>query len=182
MTSDRRARAGQGRPAVKDGSFTKRDRQTSGVQQVPQPEENQALAVQLKPGARYRLPTSTASALVFVKDRDLLLAFDSGGCLQLCDLITIEAMANPPVFELGERDLLASVIGVLALAHGDGATLAKLIKLSIDVVSVFGDSHCAALRVLMRDGSLPRGCFRPRETSLQRPEVRHRQAFHSDSS
>ena len=182
MTSDRRVGAGQGRPAIKDGNFTTKNERAPGRQQVPQPAPDEIVAVQLRAGWRYRLPASADKARVFIRDRDLLLHFDSGGCLQLQDLITVEAMANPPVLELRERDLLASVIGVLALAQGDGATLAKLIKLSIDVVAVSGDSHCAALRALMRDGTLPRGCFRRRETSLQGPEVRRYQALHSDSS
>lgn len=182
MTSDRRARAGQGRPAVRDGSFTTKNERVPGTQQLRRPAQSQIVAVQLEPGLRYRLPAATANARVFVRDRDLLLRFESGGCLQLHDLITVETMANAPVLELRERDILASVIGVLALAQGDGATLAKLIKLSADVVAVSGDSHCAALRALMRDGILPRSCFRSRETLLKRTAVSQHRAFHSDSS
>lgn len=182
MTSDRRARAGRVCDAVKNGNFSTKDGRTPGTQQVRQPAQSQVLAVQLKPGLRYRLPDVAAKARVFVHNRDLLLRCASGGCLRLHDLITVEAMANPPVFELRERDLLASVIGVMALAHGDGATLEKLIKLSADVAAISGDSHCTALRALMRDGTLPRGCFGSRKGPSRRLEVLQRQAFHSDSS
>ncbi|NIA68058.1 hypothetical protein HBA54_05590 [Pelagibius litoralis] len=128
---------------------------------VQEPQSGQSAGLRLAPGICYVLPGSARRATVSVKDRDLLLAFENGSRLQLRDLITIEAMARSPIFQLDGRDILASIVGVMALARGDGATLDRLVRLSSEVLAVSGSTFCTALQALLRDGRLPKACFAP---------------------
>lgn len=109
----------------------------------------------VRPGRRYRLPEAALQARVTPFGRDLLLQLRHGGLLLLRDLITVEAMADPAVFQVGARDLLASLVAVLALSEGGGFPLQALCAAPRCRSVVPPGELARNLAVLRRDGTLP---------------------------
>lgn len=109
----------------------------------------------IRPGRRYVLPEAALHARVTPIERDLLLLLHHGGLLLLREVITVEVMADPPVFQIGARDFLASLLAVLALADGGGATLQALCTGVARPASSPPQGIGPALRSLRRDGILP---------------------------
>ena len=87
-------------------------------------------------------------------ERDLLLQLHHGGLLLLREVITVEVMADPPVFQIGAKDFQASLLAVLALADGGGATLQALCT-GVARPASPPQGLGPAVRTLRRDGILP---------------------------
>lgn len=128
---------------------------TPGCRVVRDPGAGGLNSQRLRPGCRYCLPEAALEARVSAVDRDLLLQLPHGGLLLLRDLITVEAMANPPVFEVGARDLPASLAAVLALAEGGGAPLWALYSRSPSPSPPPKRDLGPVIAALRRDGILP---------------------------
>ncbi|WP_193367596.1 hypothetical protein [Pelagibius marinus] len=129
--------------------------QARGCRDVRDPGAGGLNTQRIPPRCPYRLPASALQARVSAVDRDLLLQLPHGGLLLLRDLITVEAMADPPVFEVGARDLLASLAAVLALAEGGGAPLWSLYSRSPSPSPPPKRDLGPVIAALRRDGILP---------------------------
>lgn len=109
----------------------------------------------IRPGRRYGLPEAALQARVTPFDRDLLLQLRHGGLLLLRDLITVEVMADPAVFQVGARDFLASLVAALALSEGGGASLQALCGRPCCRSLVPPRELVRTLAGLRHDGTLP---------------------------
>jgi hypothetical protein len=112
-------------------------------------------SLRIHPGRRYRLPRCAFEALVTAVGRDLLLQLAGGGMVLLRDLISVEVMADPPVFEVGEHDLPAGLVAVLGLAGGGATPLCGLFSGSARQLLRAGVDLSGVLAALQRDGLLP---------------------------
>jgi hypothetical protein len=112
-------------------------------------------SLRVRPGRRYRLPGCARDASLTAGERDMLLRLRNGALILLRDLITIEMMADPAIFELGERDLPAHVMAVLGLADGGATSLDGLVTRACHLPVRSDQGFCAVLAALRRDGTLP---------------------------
>ena len=85
----------------------------------------------------------------------MLLHLHYGRLVLLRDLITIEVMADPAVFEFGEQDLSARVLAMLAIADGGAVSLARLAARAHRLCRLEEKEFRAVLAALRWDGPLP---------------------------
>lgn len=126
-----------------------------GLREIKDPGPGGLNSLRVRPGRRYRLPSCARDASLTVVERDMLLQLRHGALILLRDLITIEMMAEPAIFELGERDLPAHVMAVLGLADGGGTSLDGLVMRACRLPARSNKGLCAVLAALRRDGTLP---------------------------
>ncbi|MGF1594437.1 MAG: hypothetical protein ACFCUW_14225 [Kiloniellaceae bacterium] len=112
-------------------------------------------SLRVRPRRRYRLPVCARDATLTALDRDMLLQLRHGGLILLRDLITIEVMAEPAIFELGEQDLPAHVVAALGLASDAGISLDGLLTQACQAPFRGDGGFCTVLAALRRDGTLP---------------------------
>ena len=111
-------------------------------------------SLRVRPGQRYRLPETVLDAEVTALEHDLLFRCLPGGQILLRDLFTVEVMTNPPIIEIGDRDVSAAVLAALGLEDASGTRLRSFLKIGSCTLALPHKDCSLTLAALREEGIL----------------------------